>query len=64
MFTKTSEGSKYVSIMRGKNIKVRRDKPGPMHLDGEPRIAGTDIEIIVVPSSLKIIAGDNYRRKQ
>jgi diacylglycerol kinase (ATP) len=62
MFTKTAEGSKYVTIMRGKNIRVKRDKPGPMHLDGEPRMAGTDIEINVVPSSLKIIAGESYKR--
>jgi diacylglycerol kinase (ATP) len=62
MFTKTADGSKYVSIMRGKHIKIRRDKPGPMHLDGEPRIAGTNVEIIVIPSSLKIIAGESYER--
>ena len=63
MFTKTSTGSKYVEIIRGKKIMVKRDNPGPMHLDGEPRIAGTDIEINVVPASLKIIAGASYKKK-
>jgi diacylglycerol kinase (ATP) len=38
MFTKTAEGSKYVEIIRGKHIIIKRDKPGPMHLDVEPRI--------------------------
>jgi len=61
MFTKTSDGSKYVEIIRGKHITVKRDKPGPMHLDGEPRIEGTDIEINVVPSSLKLLAGAAYK---
>jgi diacylglycerol kinase (ATP) len=60
MFTKTSEGSKYVEIIRGKDIKINRAAPGPMHLDGEPRIAAADVEIKVVPASLKIIAGKDY----
>ena len=62
MFTKTSEGSKYVEIIRGKDIKINRVAPGPMHLDGEPRIATADIEIKVVPASLKIIAGKDYHK--
>ena len=41
MLTKTSDKSKYVEIIRGKHVIVKRDKPGPMHLDGEPRLAGT-----------------------
>jgi len=61
MFTKTAEGSKYVEIIRGKHIIVKRDRPGPFHLDGEPRIEGTDIEINVVPSSLKLLAGVSYK---
>ena len=61
MFTKTAEGSKYIEIVRGRNIKVKRDEPGPMHLDGEPRVAGTNVEISVVPRSLKIVVGPAYR---
>lgn len=61
MFTKKAEGSKYVEIIRGKHIMVRRDKPGPFHLDGEPRIEGTAIEINIVPSSLKLLAGVSYK---
>jgi diacylglycerol kinase (ATP) len=63
MFTKTSDKSKYVEIFRGKSIKINRTGPGPMHLDGEPRIAAAEIEINVVPASLKIIAGESYHRK-
>jgi diacylglycerol kinase (ATP) len=63
MFTKTADGSKYVKIIRGKHIIVKRDKPGPMHLDGEPRIAGTNVEINIAPASLKILAGINYKNK-
>jgi len=61
MLTKTVDKTGYVEIIRGKNIKVTRDNPGPMHLDGEPHIAGTSVEINVVPNSLKIIVGHGYK---
>jgi diacylglycerol kinase (ATP) len=61
MFIKTAEKSKYVEIVRGKHIVVKREEAGPMHLDGEPHIIGTDIEINIVPRSLKIIVGDGYK---
>lgn len=61
MLTKTSEASKYVEIIRGRNIKVKRSEPGPVHLDGEPQIIGIDAEISVIPHSLKVIVGDTYK---
>jgi diacylglycerol kinase (ATP) len=61
MFTKTSTGSKYVEIIRGKNILVRRTKPGPVHLDGEPQIIGTEAEINLVPASLRIVTGPSFK---
>ncbi|MEO6849674.1 MAG: diacylglycerol kinase family protein [Mucilaginibacter sp.] len=61
MFTKTSRGSKYVRIIRGRHIAVKRSKEGPIHLDGEPQILGTDTEINVRPASLKIITGTGFK---
>jgi diacylglycerol kinase (ATP) len=61
MFTKTSESSKYVEIIRAKHIMVRRSKSGPVHLDGEPQMLGADAEINVVPRSLKIITGESFK---
>jgi len=63
MITKTTEGTNYVEIIRGKRIHVKRSNPGPVHLDGEPQIKGTDIIIAVVPSSLKVIVGKNYTKR-
>jgi len=62
MFTKTAGSSKYVEIIKGRHIVIKRDHPGPMHLDGEPRIAGTGVEINVMPASLKIITGNTYKK--
>jgi diacylglycerol kinase (ATP) len=61
MFTKTTPGSKYVEIIRGKHITVKREKEGPIHLDGEPRIMGADLEVEVIPATLNVITGSTYK---
>jgi diacylglycerol kinase (ATP) len=62
MVTKTTDKTKYVEIIRGKLIKITRDCPGPVHLDGEPQVAGTDNLVEVVPDSLKVIVGHSYKK--
>lgn len=61
MFTKTAEGSKYVEIVKGKHIVITREQKGPIHLDGEPQVAGTHIDINVVPAALNVIVGKSYQ---
>lgn len=61
MLTKTSESSKFVEIIRGKHVKVKRSEAGAVHLDGEPQIMGTEAEIIMIPNSLKVIVGEKYK---
>ena len=61
MLLKTVDKTKYVEIIRGKHVKVTRKTPGPIHLDGEPQIAGTDNVIAVIPNSLRIIVGDEFK---
>jgi YegS/Rv2252/BmrU family lipid kinase len=55
LFNKTADKSKYVEIILGKNIKIKRSSMGEVHVDGEPVILDTDIEINVAPNSLKVI---------
>ncbi len=62
MLLKTVDKTQYVEIIKGKNIQVTRTAPGPIHLDGEPRIADADIEIKIVPASLKVIVGKTYKK--
>jgi diacylglycerol kinase (ATP) len=56
-FTKMGHKSRFVEIIRGKHIIIKRDHPGPMHLDGEPMTGDAIVEINVLPHSLKIITG-------
>jgi diacylglycerol kinase (ATP) len=62
MLTKTSDKTKYVEIIRGKHIKIKREGPGPVHLDGEPQIMDAAIEIKVIPNSLKVIVGPDFKK--
>ncbi|MFC0517597.1 diacylglycerol/lipid kinase family protein [Mucilaginibacter angelicae] len=61
MLIKATEGSKYVEIIRGKQILVKREHTGPIHLDGEPQMAGTGIDINILPNSLKVIVGPSFK---
>ncbi|MVN92460.1 diacylglycerol/lipid kinase family protein [Mucilaginibacter aquatilis] len=62
MFTKTADKSKYVEIIRGKNISIKRGNPGAVHVDGEPQTAGVTAEVHIVPRSLNVIVGTAYHR--
>jgi diacylglycerol kinase family enzyme len=55
LFNKTLHKSKYVEIIQGKNIKIRREKAGIVHLDGEPQEMEADLQIAIKPFSLTII---------
>lgn len=55
LFTKTANFSKYIEILRGKNIKVTREGEGPVHIDGEPLNFPKEIEINVKHLSLSLI---------
>ena len=61
MLTKHVESSKYVELFKGRHIKVKRNGPGPLHLDGEPQITGPEIEVDIVPQSLNVIVGQGYK---
>ena len=60
MVTATSDKTNFVEIIRGKHIEIKREKPGPIHLDGEPYLMGTDITVTTIPASLKVIVGKEY----
>ncbi|RYG00629.1 MAG: diacylglycerol kinase family lipid kinase, partial [Chitinophagaceae bacterium] len=57
MITGKTHKSSLVKIIRGKHIKIERTAPDAVHLDGEPRQLGEELEIKIVPASLKIISG-------
>ena len=63
MLTRTAEGTKYVEIIQGRHVHVKRNMQGPVHIDGEPQTGGTDLQIDVFPASLKIIVGRGFKAR-
>ncbi len=61
MFTKTADSSKFVEIIKGQRITVKRDEAGPMHLDGEPAKMEARVDITVMPATLNVIVGDTFK---
>lgn len=55
LFNKTADKTKYVEIILGKDIKIKRSSMEEIHVDGEPVVLDRDIEVTVAPKSLKII---------
>ena len=58
LFRKTLHRSSAVTIIRGCNITIRREREGPAHLDGEPVTLGDVLEVTVKPASLKVLVPD------
>jgi len=55
LFTKTSNKSRYIEIIKGKNIRIQTDKPNIIHIDGEPQEIAGDISVSIKPLSLSIL---------
>lgn len=45
-----------VEVIKGRHIKIVREKEGSIHIDGEPYLMGREIEVEVDPLSLNIIS--------
>ena len=55
MFNKTAHKSKFVEIIKGKEIKIIRDFAAPVHLDGEPENMDTELHVNIRPLSLTVL---------
>jgi diacylglycerol kinase (ATP) len=55
MLTATTHRSKYVEVIKGREVTIKRIAEGAIHIDGEPLFMGKDINISIVPLSLKVI---------
>jgi diacylglycerol kinase (ATP) len=54
MFSKSTHRSKYVEIIKGKEIRIVREFAGAVHVDGEPCGMGQELNIGISPLSLTV----------
>ena len=64
LFTKTIDQNSRVKTMRAKKIKIHRAHDGVMHFDGDPLMAGKELEVEIIPSGLYVIASEKKKVKQ
>ena len=55
MLRKLTHKSRYIEIIRGKEINIFRDNAAAVHLDGEPLMMKSEINIVIKPLSLSLI---------
>lgn len=55
MFTKTADRSRYVEIIKGKDIRISRLVEGSVHVDGEPLQMGKELQVKVKPLNLQVL---------
>jgi len=64
LFTKQINHSPRFSHYRTPRVTIKRSQAGPMHVDGEPLYAGTEIFIETFPLGLKVIAPPKTAKTQ
>ncbi len=55
LFNKTLDQNSRIKTFRAKRIKIHRAREGVVHFDGEPMMAGKDIEVELVPHGLNML---------
>lgn len=54
LFTKQIDKNSKIKTFKGKDVSIIRQKAGIMHLDGEPIMADSRIDISIIPKSLHV----------
>lgn len=55
LFTRQIDRNSKIQTMKARQVSIIRQRPGVMHLDGEPVQADSRIDITIVPKSLKVL---------
>ena len=55
LFTRQIERNSKIKTMKARQVVINRQSPGIMHLDGEPVMADSRIEITMIPRSLHVL---------
>ena len=63
LFNKTIDQNSRVKTMRAKKIKIHRVNEGVMHFDGDPLMAGKELEVEIIPAGLRVIASEKKKEK-
>ena len=63
LMTGKADTSHHVLSFRGTHVHIHRDHPGPAHFDGDPIEEGTDLDLTVRPSVLRVVVPPSRAEK-
>lgn len=63
LFNKTIDQNSRIKTMRAKKIKIHRVHEGVLHFDGDPLIAGKELEIEIIPQGLHVIISNKEKKE-
>jgi hypothetical protein len=63
LFNKTIDQNSRIKTIRAKKIKIHRANDGVLHFDGDPLMAGKELEVEIIPKGLYVIASEKKKEK-
>lgn len=64
LFNKTIDQNSRIKTMRAKKIRIYRAKEGVLHFDGDPLMAGKELDVEIVSEGLYVIASEKKKTKE
>lgn len=63
LFNKTLNTNNHIKTFRCKRIHIHREKEGVIHFDGDPILAGTDLDVQLIEKGLNVIVNSQKVEK-
>lgn len=64
LFNKTIDQNSRVKTMRARKIRIHRAQEGVLHFDGDPLMAGKELDIEIIPKGLRVVALEKKRKEK
>lgn len=62
LFNKTIDQNSRIKTLRAKKIKIHRTKEGVLHFDGDPLMAGKELEVEIIPKGLYVVTSERKKK--
>ncbi|MDR1499831.1 MAG: diacylglycerol kinase family lipid kinase [Tannerellaceae bacterium] len=59
LFTKQIDKNSKIKVLQASQLTIIRQKPGMMHLDGEPVMSDRRIDVSIIPKALKVLTPES-----
>jgi hypothetical protein len=63
LFNKIIDQNSRIKTIRAKKIKIHRASDGVLHFDGDPLMAGKELEVEIIPKGLYVVASEKKKEK-